>query len=114
RLGAATRGQSQNANEPFRIFLIIACAHGEGREVGAVERVFRLAAYDPDVAFVERQRDRAGNILLRGFYERVESFTQRREPQAEVNEFSILECYVLFEVQQVAIEAQGFQFAVGG
>ena len=29
RLGAATRGQSQYADEAFRIFLIIACAHGE-------------------------------------------------------------------------------------
>src|SRR5258708_9405106 len=29
RLGAATRGQSQNADEAFCVFLIIACSHGE-------------------------------------------------------------------------------------
>src|ERR1019366_6593127 len=29
RLGAATRGQSQDADKAFGVFLIIACAHGE-------------------------------------------------------------------------------------
>src|SRR5258708_14987188 len=74
----------------------------------------RFAADHVDVAFVERQRDRAGQILLRGFYEGVQSFAQRREPQAKVNEFGILERDVLLEMQQVPIEAEGFEFPVGG
>src|SRR5208283_4524740 len=64
RLGAATRGQSQNADEAFGVLLIIARAHGEGGEVGAVERVIGLAADHVDVAFVEREPNRAGQILL--------------------------------------------------
>src|SRR5208283_1469248 len=48
RLGAATRGQSQNADKAFGVLLIIARAHGEGGEVGAVERVIRFAADDAD------------------------------------------------------------------
>jgi len=50
---------------------------------------------------------------LRGFYEGVERFAQRGEPQAEINEFGILERDVLLEVEQVAIEAEGFELAVG-
>src|SRR5260370_26671466 len=92
----------------------MACAHGEWGKVGRVERVIRFAAEHADVAFVERQRDQAGQILLRGFYEGVQSFAQRREPQAKVNEFGILERDVLLEMQQVPIEAEGFEFPVGG
>src|SRR4029077_2603017 len=63
-------------------------------------------------AFVKRKRDRAGQIQLRGFDEGVQSFAQRREPQAEINQLGILERDVLLEVQQIAIEAEGFEFAM--
>src|SRR5437763_7557051 len=56
RLGANAGGQTQNADEALRIFLIVACAHGERREVGAVERIFGLPTYYAYVAFVERKR----------------------------------------------------------
>ncbi len=54
RLGAAARGQSENPDEAFGVFLIITLAHGEGGEVGAVERVIGFAADYVHVAFVER------------------------------------------------------------
>jgi len=80
RLGAATRRQSQNANEAFRILLIIACAHGERGKIGAIQRVIRFAANDADIAFIERQRNRPGQIPLRGVDEGIDRFAQRRKP----------------------------------
>src|ERR1035441_10290383 len=110
--GATTRRQSQNTDEAFGIFLIITRAHGERRKIGAVERIRRLSADHAHVAFIERERNRAAKILLRGFDESVERLPQRREPQAKVNQFRIFQRDVLLEVQQFAVEAQGFKFAV--
>ena len=44
--GARTRRQAEDADESGGIFLIVAVAHGERRQVGAVEREVRLAADD--------------------------------------------------------------------
>src|ERR1700687_3728504 len=99
RLGPAARRQSQNPDEALRVLLIVARAHGEGGEIRAIERVIRFSANDANVAFVKRQRDRARQILLSRFYEGVERFAQRREPQAEVNELRVFEANVLFEVE---------------
>src|SRR5215467_2498746 len=89
--GPRTRGQAQDADESFRVFLIVALAHGEGREVGAVEREFRLTPANADVAFVELERHRAGDLLLCLGDKRVESLAQRREPQAEIDDLRVLE-----------------------
>src|ERR1039457_6742194 len=99
-LCAAAGGQSQDADEALGVLLIVARAHGEGGQVGAIERVIRLAAYDRDVALVKRQGDGARQVLLRRLHKRVEPFTQRSEPQAEVDELGVLEGDVLFEVEQ--------------
>ena len=37
--GARARGQSQDADESFCIFLVVAVVHGEGRKIGAVKRI---------------------------------------------------------------------------
>src|SRR5438874_10656849 len=50
--GARTRRQAQNANEAFCILLVIAVAHGERRQVGAIQRVLRFTADDRNVSFV--------------------------------------------------------------
>ena len=112
RLGPAPRRQSENPNEPFSIFLIVTRVHGERRKVGAVERVIGFAADYAYVAFVERQRYGAGDVLLRVFYERVQGFAQRREPQSEINKFGILQRHVLLEVEKIAVEAEGLEFSV--
>src|SRR5213593_4624132 len=50
--GARTRRQAQNANEAFCILLVIAVAHGERRQVGAIQRVLSFTADDRNVSFV--------------------------------------------------------------
>ena len=114
KTGARARRQTQNADESFRIFLVVAVAHGEGREIGAVKRILGLAADHRHVALVERERGRAGDVLLRVVDECVERFAQRREPQAEIDQLGILQPNVLLEVHEVALQAQGFEFAVRG
>src|ERR1035441_3234123 len=110
--GATTRRQSQNTDEAFGIFLIITRAHGERRKIGAVERIRRLSADNAHVALVKRERSRTGKILLRGLDKSVERLAQRREPQAEVNQFRIFQRNVLLEVQQIAIQAKGLKLAM--
>src|SRR5258708_3034135 len=102
RLCPATRGQSQNANEAFPVLLIIARAHCERREIRAIERIIRFAAHNAHIAFVERQRDRARQILLCRLYESVKRLAQWCEPQAEINKLRIFEADVLLEVEQIA------------
>src|SRR5690348_16488130 len=50
-----TRRQAENADESGSVLLVVALAHGERRQVGAIKRVLRLATRDRDVAFVEAQ-----------------------------------------------------------
>src|SRR5262249_34357741 len=59
-----TRRQSQDADEPGRVLLVIAFAHGERRKVGAIERKLRLAAGYVNIALVELERDLARDFLL--------------------------------------------------
>ncbi len=45
---------------------------------------------------------------------RVQRLAQGSEPQAEVNQFRIFQSDVLFEVRDIALQAQGFEFAMRG
>ena len=83
--------QAQNLDEALGIFLVVAIAHGERRQIIGVERVRRMPSSHTDVSLVQRQLDRAGNQLLSVVDESVQGFAQRREPQAEVDQFGILE-----------------------
>ena len=74
------RRQAQNADETFRVLLVVAGAHGEAGDVRTIERRLRLAAGDVDVALVQRERDRAVHVGLRARDERLQRFAQRREP----------------------------------
>src|SRR4051812_993382 len=60
---ARARRQTEDANEPRCILLVITVAHGERRQIGAIERLFGLAAGDGNVALIEREPDRAGDLL---------------------------------------------------
>jgi hypothetical protein len=51
---------------------------------------------------------------LRALDERLQRLTQRREPQAEIDDLRVLEADVLLEVRQIAIEAERFQFTMRG
>src|SRR5205814_9718836 len=62
--GARTRSQAQNASEAFGILLVIAVAHGERRQVGAIQRVLRFTADDRHVSFVSIESDRAADVPL--------------------------------------------------
>src|ERR1035441_4272020 len=105
--GATTRRQSQNTDEAFGIFLIITRAHGERRKIGAVERIRRLSADNAHVALVKRERSRTGKILLRGLDKSVERLAQRREPQAEVNQFRIFQRAVEPRLATLVLSASG-------
>src|SRR5438270_13640775 len=50
-----TRWQTQNAYEASRVFLVVAVAHREARDVHAIQRVLGRAADDIDIALVERE-----------------------------------------------------------
>src|SRR5208337_348458 len=104
--------QAENANESRRIFLIVAVAHGERREIGAVERMFRLATEHRDIPLVERKRDAARHFLLGAFDESIEGLAQRREPQAEVNQFGVFQADVLLEMGDVSLQTESFQFTM--
>src|ERR1700722_2660986 len=52
RARPGARGKSQDADKAGRIFLVVAVAHGERGQIGAVERVVRLTAYYRDVSFI--------------------------------------------------------------
>ena len=80
--------------------------------VRPVERRFRLAARDINVALVERERHRPVHVVLRACDECLERLAQRREPQSEVDDLGILQSDVLLEVRQLAIETERFQFAM--
>src|ERR1700756_3776004 len=67
KLGARTRRQAEDADEARRVLLVVAVAHGERREVGAIEGVLRFAAGDGDVPLIERERNRARDVLLCAF-----------------------------------------------
>src|SRR5579864_1013892 len=106
--------QSQNADESFRVLLVVAVAHSERRKIGAVEREFRLASGDGHIAFIQFQRDCAGDFLLCLGYKAIQGLAQRSEPQAVINQFCVLERDVLLEMQHLAIQAERFQFAMSG
>src|SRR5262245_26963206 len=59
------RRQAQNADKALRVLLVIAGAHRERGQVGAVEREFRLAPCDRNIALIELERHRAADFLLR-------------------------------------------------
>src|SRR5438067_1105756 len=51
--GAGTSRQAQNTDESGGIFLVVAFTHGERREIGSIEREFRIAACHQDVALIQ-------------------------------------------------------------
>src|SRR3954449_7266009 len=77
---ARPRRQTQNADESLRIFLVILRAHGERRQIVAIERVLRLPADHRHVPLVEGQSYHARHLCLRLFHECIQSFTQWGEP----------------------------------
>src|SRR5690242_12422135 len=109
---ARTRRQAENAYKSSCVLLIVALAHGERRQIGAIERVLRFAARDRDIAFVEAQSNGAADIVLRARHKRIKGLAQRREPQAEVNQLGVLERDMLLEVHKIAIEAERFEFSM--
>src|SRR6185437_134973 len=92
------RRQAQDADESGRVLLVVALAHGERRQIGAIQRVLRAAASDRDIPFVEAEPNRAADFALRAGDECIERFTQRCEPEPEIDQFRILECDMLLEV----------------
>src|SRR5215472_2306007 len=110
--GSRARGQTENADEAGGILLVVALAHGERREVGAIERVVGFAASHCNIALVQTQSNGAGDFSLGACDEGVERFTKRSEPESEIDEFRILQRDVLLEVHQVAIETQSLELAV--
>src|SRR5271169_1135983 len=80
--------QSEKVDEAFGVLGVVA-AHGEAREVSAIERKRRDALCDGERALPELQADGAGDALLRDIEETVECGTQRRKPQTVVNEFGV-------------------------
>jgi hypothetical protein len=58
--------------------------------VRIVERVLRLAARGDDVALVELQADRAGNIALALVNEGLQRLAFRGEPEPVVDQFGVL------------------------
>src|SRR3954464_13573283 len=66
---ARTRRQPKNTDKAFRIFLVITLAHGEGREVRAIQRELRLTPAERNIAFVKLQRHRAAYFVLRLLHE---------------------------------------------
>ena len=81
-------GQREKIDEAFGVLGVVA-GHGEAGEIGAIERIGRVARGDVDVAFEKRERDRAGDAALRAGEKRVESFAQRREPHAVINHLGV-------------------------
>src|SRR5262249_17408685 len=106
--------QAKNTDEAGSVLLVVARAHGERREIGAIERKFGLAAGDVHVALVQLEGDLARHLFLGLIYESVERLAQRREPQSVVHEFGILERNLLLEVHEVALQAKRFEFAMRG
>src|ERR1700677_387223 len=106
--------QSQNLDESFGVFLIVAVAHGEGRQIVRVERVRRMPLGYADVALIQRQADGTRDQLLGVVDKGVEGFAQRRKPQAEVNQLSVFETNLLFVVRHFAVQCQRLEFAMRG
>src|ERR1700678_4499436 len=52
RLRSRARGKAENANEARRVFLVVTIAHGERRQIGAIQRMLRLTAHHRHVALI--------------------------------------------------------------
>src|SRR6266496_871684 len=76
--------------------------------------MLRLPADNGHVPLVQRKSDRASDFLLRAFDKCVERFPQWREPQAVINQLSVLQPNMLFEMHNVAFAAEGFEFTMCG
>src|SRR5258708_30951178 len=74
--------------------------------------MLRLPAYNRDIPFLQRKGHRAGHLFLSALDEGIESLTQRREPEAEINQFGIFQSDVLLKMRDIAFEAQCLQLAV--
>ena len=75
--------------------------------------MLRLAARDGNISLVERQASPLPVISFCVLLDkRIQRLAQRREPQAEINQFGILQPDVLFEVRDIALQAQRFELAM--
>ncbi len=54
-----------------------------------------------------------GDVLLCIGYEGIQSRPQGRPPHAVVDQFSVLQRKVCFEVQSIAVDGHVFEFAMG-
>ena len=76
--------------KPGGIFLLVAVSHGEGGQIGAVERVIGFAAHHRNITLVQRKGRASRNLFLRVLDKSIERLAQRSKPQPEVDEFGVL------------------------
>src|SRR5262249_49365922 len=75
-----------------------------------IEGERRFAASDVERALPKFEADRASDALLRDFEEAVERFTQRRKPEAVVDELRIAHAERLLEVGGFAVDGEALKF----
>src|SRR5712664_1895627 len=102
-------GQRKQIDEALGVLGVVA-AHGETGEVRAIKRERRNALGDIQRALPEFQADGAGDALLCDVEKSVERFSQRREPQAVVNQLGVAQRKCLLEMRGLAVDRQALEF----
>src|SRR4030081_1949608 len=75
--------------------------------------MLRLSAHNRNIPLVKRKRDAPGHFFLSAIHESVKRFAKRRKPQAEIDELSIFQAYMLLEMGHVTLQAKCLQLSMG-
>src|ERR1700682_991247 len=109
RLRPDGHGQCKQIDETFGVLGVVA-AHGETRQIGAIERERRNTLGYVERALPQFEADGAGDALLRDVEKSVERFPQRCEPQTVVNQFGVAQRKCLLKMSGFAIDGEPLQF----
>src|SRR5579862_5529407 len=97
RASSRSGRKSENTNKAGRIFLVVAIAHRERTQIGAIKRVVGMPAYNRYIALIQREHDRSCYSSLGSFNESIKRFPQWSEPHAVIHELRILQANMLLE-----------------
>ena len=101
--------QAKELNKAFGILLIIDIFFAKGSVIFPVKTIGGAAAHQDDIALVEFQANRPGQVPLSHIDEGIERLAKRGKPLAVVDQFGIFVSHNLFIMEGLFIQAELLQ-----